>query len=302
MSLDEHFYFVHVVEKGGFSAAARALGIPKSRISRNIRLLEERLGVRLIQRTSRQFNVTHHGMELYKHAKIGVEELVAAEAAALNLVGAVSGRVRFSCSVGLARFAVQNAVIEFMQMHPQVELVEHVTNRQVDVIEEGIDFAIRAHSSPLPDSDLIQKKVIDVQWGFYASPNLVERIGVPSGPDAIEGASALVVGTSSQIKTWSLSKSDGEPISVQVVPRLWSDDMGTLRQAAIDGHGITALPTYICAKAVADGSLVRLLPDWHTNRATLSLITPSRKGALPAVKAFADHIAKALISAVCEEY
>ena len=202
--------------------------------------------------------------------------------------------------MGLARFALQNLVVEFLNLHPNVELLEQVTSRQVDLVGEGLDLAIRAHDGALPDSDLIQRKVVDVRWGLFASASFVESVGPPASPAEIEGCQALLVGANSQVRNLSLSGPAGESVSIEVQARLCSEDMGTLLSAACEGYGITALPTYVCAEAVAAGRLIRVLPDWTTNHATLYIVSPSRRGTLPAVKAFADHIAEGLKLAVAQ--
>jgi DNA-binding transcriptional LysR family regulator len=146
IDLNDYFYFVHVVEKQGFSPAAKALNMPKSRLSRHVSKLEERLDIKLIQRTSRQFNVTETGKIFYQHARALLEEMEAAEAAIQSRKTSLSGRVTISCSVGVAQFAIKDLVLQFLVNHPKVDLVQQVTNQNIDLVSSGIDMAIRGHT------------------------------------------------------------------------------------------------------------------------------------------------------------
>ena len=150
IDLNDYFYFVHVVEKQGFSPAAAALNMPKSRLSRHVSKLEERLDIQLIQRTSRQFKVTESGQIFYQHARALLDEMEAAEAAIQTRKTTLNGRVALSCSVGVAQFAIKDLLLKFLCMHPKVQLVQQVTNQSIDLVASGIDLAIRAHSESPP--------------------------------------------------------------------------------------------------------------------------------------------------------
>lgn len=294
MDMNDYFYYVHVVEKKGFAPAGRALGIPKSRLSRHINQLEEKLGVRLIQRTSRQFKVTDIGKELYRHARKAVDEVEMANSVVQQNLKILSGKIRLSCSVGMAQFALCDIVTKFVKQHPQVEIVQQVTNRSVDLIEQGIDMAIRAHSDPLPDSTLIHRRLANVDWGLFASPDYLVEVGTPMNPEQLENHLGLKLGWIPDNGNWALRHQDGSSFSIPYRPRLCSDDMVTLKKAASVGLGIVGLPIYVCREELRINQLARLLPDWTAGSADISLLMPSRQGVTPAVRAFAGYLSEEL--------
>jgi len=298
MDLNDYFFFVHVVEKKGFAPAGRALNVPKSRLSRHIKQLEDRLGVRLIQRTSRQFKVTDMGEAFYHHARKAVDEIEAANAAVEQHSRILTGKVRVSCSVGMAQFGLSQLVVRFLKDHPQVEIIQQVTNQPVDLIDSGVDMAIRGHTEPLPDSTLIQRRLASVTWGLLASPSYLEQAGIPMVPEELEAHTGLMLGWRPEIGHWNLQAADGTTFSKTYEPRLCSEDMVTLKQAASSGSGIVGLPLYTCRDELRGRRLVRVLPDWTAGNADISLLMPSRQGVPPAVSVFANFLRDELPKAV----
>ena len=290
IDLNDYFYFVHVVEKQGFSPAAKALDMPKSRLSRHVSKLEERLDIKLIQRTSRQFNVTEPGQIFYQHAKALLEEMEAAEAAIQSRKTALSGRITMSCSVGVAQFAIKDLILQFLENNPKVELVQQVTNQNIDLVSFGIDLAIRGHTDTLPDSSIIQRHLTTVSWHLFASPSYLARTGTPNSPYDLFKRQSLKVGWQPASGHWTLQDKEGLKITVPFDPQLCSDDMSTLKSAAIEGLGIVSLPAYLCREEIANGSLVRVLPNWISGEGQLSLLTPSRKGQSPSVRKFSEFL------------
>ena len=292
MDLNDYFYFVHVVEKGGFAPTERAIGVPKSRLSRHIQQLEDRLGVRLIQRTSRQFVVTDAGDAFYRHARAALDKVEAAEAAVRDGAQTLSGTLRLSCSVGFAQFAVGQVVSDFLIENPDVKIVQQVTNQSIDLVEAGIDIAIRGHVGALPDSSLIQARLASVDWHLFASPAYLDRQGNPVGPDCLAHHACLKLGWRPETGHWSLLGPQKRRVSIPFQPRLCSDDMVTLKQIAAQGLGVVALPAYVCRSDIEFGKLVRVLPDWTAGEAQLSLIIPSRRGQPRVVEAFSSYLRK----------
>lgn len=290
MDLNDYFYFAHVVEKRGFASAGRALGVPKSRLSRHVQQLEDRLGVRLIQRTSRQFIVTGPGEALYRHARRVLDEVELAETSLQNQTDTITGTVRLSCSVGVAQFAIREAISHFLSENPRVQIIQQVTNQSVDLVASGIDIAIRGHTEQLPDSSLVQSRLASVPWHLYTGQAYLEHKGVPSQPEALDEHTGLKLGWRPAFGHWTLRNRQGASVAIQFEPRLCSDDMVTLKHAAADGLGIVALPDYVCRDFVETGRLVQILPEWTAAEAQLSLLMPSRKGLPAAVKALADHL------------
>lgn len=288
--LNDYFYFAHVVEKGGFAAAGRALALPKSLLSRHVKQLEDRLGVLLIQRTSRQFVVTDVGQAFYRRARAALDEMEAAEAEVRCHTDSLAGRVRLSCSVGMAQYALADVLARFLQQHPDVEVVQNVTNRQVNLVEDGIDIALRGHVGPLPDSTLIQRTVARAPWFLFASPSYLESAGTPATPEDLGSHAGLKAGWRPERGEWSLLGPQDARYTVHFRPRLCSDDMSTLKRAAAAGLGVVALPGYVCREELEAGELVRVLPDWLAADATISLLKPTSRGALPVVRALTEHI------------
>lgn len=288
--LNDYFYFVHVIEKRGFSAAAEALGLPKSRLSRHIRQLEERMDARLIQRTTRQFNVTELGETFYAHARAVVDEMERAENAVRRKQNLLSGNVTISCSVGVAQFALKELVGRFLEENPRVTISQYVTNQNIDMVASGVDLSIRGHTGQLPDSSLIQRPLAEVEWQLFAASNYEEERGVLTDPSDLDAHQTLALGWQSPHGEWALKNPSGETVTVTITPRLKSDDMSTLKHAAASGAGVVALPAYTCREEVERGQLRRVLSDWHAGAAQLSLLAPSRKGRPQAVVALQEFL------------
>lgn len=290
IDLNDYYYFVHVVEKQGFTPAAKALNMPKSRLSRHVSKLEERLDIKLIQRTSRQFNVTETGQVFYRHARSLLDEMEAAEAAIESRKTSLSGRVSISCSLGVAHFAIKDLIFSFLREHPKVDLIQQVTNQNVDLVSTGIDMAIRGHTEALPDSSIIQRSLSTFSWYLFASPTYLEKAGTPQTPYDLFKRQSLKVGWQPTAGHWTLQNREGVKTTVPFSPQLCSDDMGTLKEASIAGMGIVSLPAYTCRKEIENGSLKRILPDWISGKAQLSLLTPSRIAQSPSAKALSEYL------------
>lgn len=300
LDLDDLYYFVQAVEKKGISAAARALDLPKSSVSRHIFALEAALEARLIQRTTRSFAVTDIGAEFYRHAVATLIEAETAQDVVRRRTAEPSGTIRFSCPVALAQLALADVIVQFMTLHPQVRIVQHATNRFVDPVQEGFDVCLRAHSTPLPASTLIQRHLVDIPWHLFASPSYLARKGTPTTPEQLSQHEGIGVRHGEESHVWTLAseKQPHRTTSVTYSPRLLSDDMVTLKVAACQGRGIVALPGYVARKEVQSGVLIRVLPEWHAGIATVSMLLPSRRGLLPSVRAFMDFFSEHVPQAV----
>ncbi|MEM7252957.1 MAG: LysR substrate-binding domain-containing protein [Pseudomonadota bacterium] len=288
--LNDYFYFVHVIEKKGFSAASEALGLPKSRLSRHIRQLEERMGARLIQRTTRQFKVTELGETFYVHARTVIDEMEKAENAVRRKKNRLSGNVTISCSVGVAQFAMKGLIARFLEENPLVRVSQQVTNQNVDLVASGVDLAIRGHAGPLPDSSLIERPLAEVEWHLFAANDYEDQHGTLGDPSDIDNHQTLVLGWQAPLRKWNLVSDVGKKVAIAVTPRLKSDDMSTLKHAAADGAGIVALPAYTCRDELERGQLRRILSNWHAGAPQLSLVAPNRTGQPQAVMALQDFL------------
>jgi len=286
--LNDLYYFVQVVDHGGFAAAGRALDMQKSKLSRRIALLEERLGVRLLNRSSRRFSVTEVGREYYNRC---LAMLVQAEAAD-QLIAEVSaeprGVIRMSCPTGLLLFHFGDLIARFMVANPAVEVHLEGTNRRVDVIAEGFDIAIRVRFLPLEPTDLIMRRLDESTQCLVGSPSLVA--GALQSPADLNGLPSLDLGPPRRDHQWELEHPDGQMATVLHRPRLVTDDMAALRDAALAGVGIVKLPTMLVAQDVAAGRLVHVLPDWRPRAGIIHAVFPSRRGLLPSVRALLDFL------------
>jgi len=288
LNLNDLRLFARVVEHGGFAAAARALGIPKSTLSKRVGELEGRLGVRLIQRSSRSFAVTELGRDLQQRAAAMLIEAEAAEALVEGRRAEPGGTVRLTASVPAAQFWLADSLPALALAHPKIRLVLHVTDRFVDLVQEGYDLALRSHFGPLPDSGLVQRRLGLQPIHLLAAPGYLARCGVPADPEALAAHDGLL--TAPAETAWRLQGPAGERVTVTPSPRLVADETEVLLRAAAAGLGIACLPAGLCRAALADGSLVRVLPDWTAGSVTTSLLVPHRRGQLPSVRAVVDFL------------
>jgi len=289
--LNDLYYYVQVVDHGGFAPAGRALGIPKSKLSRRIALLEERLGVRLIQRSTRRFTVTEIGLTYYGHCKAMLVEAEAAEDAIAVVHAEPRGIVRMACPVALLGARVADMVAEFMIAHPRVEIHLEETNRRVDVVGEGIDVALRVRPPPLEDSGLVMRVLANRSQYLVACPELL-RDGVPRVPADLAGLPSLALGTPQQEYVWNLLGPDGAHAAVRHHPRLITRGMPALRAAAVAGAGVVQLPAMMVRDQLVGGELVHVIPGWAPAREIIHAVFASRRGLLPSVRALVDHLAR----------
>ncbi|MCY1397117.1 HTH-type transcriptional regulator DmlR [compost metagenome] len=290
--LNDLYYFAQVVEHGGFSPAGRALDMPKSKLSRRIASLEERLGVRLIQRSTRHFSVSEIGQEYYRHC---VAMLVEAEGAAEVIERNRSepqGIVRLSCPTALLHFWVGPMLARFMVRYPLVELHVESSNRHVDLIQEGIDIALRVRFPPLESSDLVMKVLANSTQCVVASPTLLSGLGNPLVPADLNSLPSLHWGSAQREYTWVLEGPGGATASIRHHPRLVTDDLVALRQAALAGVGIVHLPSVVVRVDMLEGALANTLPKWAPKTGLVHAVFPSRRGLLPSVRTLIDYLAE----------
>jgi DNA-binding transcriptional LysR family regulator len=288
--LNDLRYFAAVVDHAGFSSAGRALGIQKSRLSRRVLLLEERLGVRLLNRSSRRFSVTEIGREFYERCVAVLVEAEAAEQIVAEVRAEPRGVVRMSCPTALLSFQFGELVARFMTEHPAVQVHLESTNRRVDVVAEGFDLAIRVRFPPLEPSDLVMKRLDESMQCLVAAPSLVGA-GLIS-PIDLRKLQSLDLGPAHRDHSWQLHHADGQVATIPHVPRLVTDDMSVLRDAAIAGVGAVQLPTIFIWDDVRAGRLVHVVPDWRPRPGIVHAVFPSRRGLLPSVRALVDFFAR----------
>ena len=298
--LNDLYYFAQVVERRGFSAAARALNVPKSRLSRRITALEESLGIRLLQRTTRQLSLTAAGEQFLLHCQEMTASARAAHDAVLHLKAEPSGRVRISCPVAIAERMVAPALPEFLDAWPNVSVEIMVTNRRVDLISEGVDLAIRVREQLDTDAEFVVRHLGSSGGSLVASPAYLERAGTPMHPDELETHRTLNFADPGSDPRWTLMDQAGDRQSFNVLPGVVCNDFSILVEAAERGCGIALLPTIATQAARQAGSLVRVLPQWRSVDGLLHIIYPSRRGMLPAVRVLLEFLAKKLVITAAE--
>ena len=292
--LNDLVMFAAVVTHGNFSSAARALGIPKSRVSRCVAELEERLGVRLLQRSTRAVRVTDVGSAFYAHCEAITQSARAAMEVAERASDKPSGRLRVSCPVGVAHIFLAPVLAKFLEAHPDVRLELDLTNRRVDVIAEGYDVALRIRST-LDDSELVLRSFGLSEQVLAASPAFVERHGPFHTVDALQGVSGIGPGGArGEPARWEVTGPDDRAQEIHYKPTLVTDDVYLLEQMALRGAGVAQLPVDLCGPAIQDGRLVVLLPEYRMPSHQLHAVFPSRRGVVPAVRAFIEFLAAEL--------
>ena len=294
MKLNDLAYFVAVVERRGFAAAAEVLQVPKSSVSKRVAALEKDLGARLIQRTTRRFQVTEAGEDVYRHAAAALLEAEAARDAVQRRLAEPRGLVRVSAAMTTVQMALADLVPILAERHPKLQIALTATNRFVDLVHDGFDVAVRAHRAPLASSDSLQRRLGFSPNHLVASPGYIARRGMPETPDMLERHDAILADISQASDTWTLEASGGATVEVRGTPRIFADDPGTLLNAALGGLGIANLPRGLCRTALREGRLVPVLPDWRSGGVTLSLLSPHRRGQLPSVRTVIDFLADGL--------
>ncbi|MGH8246407.1 MAG: LysR substrate-binding domain-containing protein, partial [Gammaproteobacteria bacterium] len=264
--LNNLYYFVQVVDHGGFAPAGRALNMPKSKLSRRTAELEERLGVRLLQRSTRRFQVTEVGQEYYRHCVAMLVEAEAAEDAVERTRSAPQGLVRLTCPSSLLYFQIGQMLPRFMTQYPRVRAELESTNRRVDLVAEHVDVAIRLDSAPLHGGELAMKVLADLTYRLVAHPRLLEGRSVAMVPADLRELPSIDFGPSGRRHEWCLQGPDGGTALVPHAPRLVTEDLVALHFAAIEGVGVAQLPATVVRPDLLEGRLVEVMPLWAPRR------------------------------------
>jgi len=287
VDLNDYAYFAEVVAHGGFAAAGRALREPKSKLSRRVAGLEERLGLRLIERSSRRFRVTDTGQAFYERCRAILAEAEQAEALVMQAQAEPHGRIRFSCPTGMLE-PIAGLISSFLLRYPRVRLQLVATDRPVDLIAERVDLALRVRASLTSDAALTMRSLGKSTRVVVASPQLANRIETI---EQLAQVPALATSDSADDLEWHLETEAGRTHVLRVEPRLGCEDMASVRNAAIDGLGVAILPDHVCFEALKAGRLVRVLPEWRGVQGIVHLVFTTRRGLPPAVRALIDHLA-----------
>lgn len=292
--LNSLYFFTQVVEHGGFAPAGRALDMPKSKLSRRIAELEDRLGVRLLHRTSRHCSLTEIGQSYYQRClAMRVEAEGAAEIIERNL-SEPRGLVRISCPTTLLNAWVGPMLTRYMLKYPRVELFIESTNRRVDLLHEGFDVALRVRFPPLENTDMVMKVLSNSTQCLVGKPSLLAQLPEGFEPRQLGQLPSVHWGGAQREYHWELFQGEdmGTSIVIPHTPRMVTDDLFALRHFVIAGVGIAHLPRVAVREDLASGRLVELLPGWHPRCGIVHAIFPSRRGLLPSVRSLIDHLAE----------
>jgi len=290
--LNDIAYFASVVENKGFSAAARSLGLPKSTLSRHVTQLEERLGMRLLERSTRHFRLTDAGNSYYQKARAVLDELDAAEKELDQMRSGPCGIVRLAAPLASAQYLLPQFLPAFLKRYPMIKLQVIVTDRPVDLFEDKIDIAIRVRAE-LGNEMLTMRKLANSRRVLVASPGFVAEHAIAGDdPKTLAGLAFLSSNENAVRQSYTLVGPSGRRETVSFEPRLWTTDFNLVRGAAIDGLGIAFLPSEMVQAALADGRLVRILPGWQSEQTTIHLVFAGQKSLTPAGRLLVDYLAE----------
>ena len=286
--LNDMRFFAEVVERGGFAAAGRALGVPKSRLSRRIADLEAQLGVRLLQRTTRKLSVTEVGEVFLRHCVAMRDEAQAAADAVIQAQTEPRGTIRIACPVTLAQTTLGPILPLFLARHPHVKIDMRVSNRVVDLVEEGVDVAFRVRQTLDDSGSLVIKNFGPTSTMLTASPAQLARQGAPSSVHDLVRLDTVNMSAADGRATWHLVGPNGAEHTFVHQPRYVADDLLTLKFAV--------LPEYMCRDEIRDGRLALVLPGWAPRVGLFHAVFPSRRGLAPAVRRFLDFVGEYVAS------
>lgn len=282
--------FVHVVEQGGFTDAARKLGVSKSAISKHVAALESRLAVRLLNRTTRRVSPTEIGLAYYDRAKTVLKDAAEADDMVTAMQAEPRGALRVSVPVSFGITHLAGAVLAFLKAYPEVEVHLVLDDRFVEIVAEGFDLAIRIGT--LADSSLLARKLAETRMMLVASPRYVAARGTPRTVDDLTEHQLLHYSNLSTGNVWRLRTIKGQERQIRVGGRLTANNGETLRRAAEAGLGIAMQPSFILGNAVSEGRLVEILPDHPLETVGIHAVYPPGRFTQPKLRVFIDFLAE----------
>jgi DNA-binding transcriptional LysR family regulator len=284
MDFNEAAVFVKVVQAGSFSAAARQLGVPTSTVSMRVSRLERRLGITLLQRTTRKLNLTEAGTAYYQHASLGLGYIMEAEAAVDEARQQPQGKLKVTAPADLGDALLARLIERTQTEYPSLEVELLLTDRYVDLVAEGVDAAIRM--GELRDSSLIAKSLGAMYWGLFASREYLKQAPPLEEPQHLLEHNCLQF-TPLGRDAWDLSNGNSS-ITIPLTGRAMANSIGVIRYMALTGQGVALLPTFICKPGLIAGDLVHLLPEWRGKADPVHLVYPRQRFMPPKLRAFID--------------
>jgi DNA-binding transcriptional LysR family regulator len=296
MDLNRVAAFARVVHDGSFTAAAKALGVPKSSVSRSVAQLEQDLGARLLHRTTRKLHLTDAGTAFYERVARALSDIDEATSVASDTQAEPRGTVRVTAPLDLGVWALAGIVSRFVKIHPTIRVEVSLSTRTVDLVAEGFDLAVRAGT--IRDGSLIARKVGTIDAGLYASSHWVKKHTLPTSPADLTKLDCILFKPTNGRTTWALVTADGRKEEVTVTGGVGADDLSFVKKAALAGAGIGLVPDFLCAKEWSSGKLVRVLPDWSLSGAELSIVYPSARFVPQRVAVVRDYLLAELATVV----
>jgi len=289
LDLNDLRVFESVASLRSFSAAARALKLPKSSVSRSVGRLETELGTRLLQRTTREVVLTEAG----KLLRARCVDILAGIGEAVDLVGGFAftprGLLRVSAGLGFGVHVLGSALPQFLERYPEIEISLRLGNRSIDLLGDGIDVAI--HMGPLADSQLIASRLGSMERYLCAAPTYLERRGTPCTIEELRDHDRIETpGDNGRPRSWVFSSETGETVRFDEKPRLSTNDTVTIHRLIVNGGGIGVVSGFICGPDFREGRLVRLLPEWNMPALEVSVVFPSGRALSQTVRAFIDFL------------
>lgn len=280
--------FVRVVDAGSFTRAAERLGVTRAAVSKHVRQLEEHLGVRLLNRTTRQVALTETGATFYERATSILDDMAEAELAASRLNEEPRGVLRVAAPMSFGTLHLADAIGDFMTHWPDVTVQLSLNDRFVDLIEEGFDVGVRIGN--LSDSSLIARKIAPMPIVLCAAPDYLRKHGAPASPDELRKHDCLHYGNLETGGSWKLEDRSGTTRSVNITSRICVNNGDVLRKVALAGQGIALLPSFLILDDVRAGTLSHVLPAYTAPEASLYALYPPNRYLAAKVRVFIDHL------------
>jgi len=281
--------FVRVVERGSFTLAAEDLELSRAVVSKYLSRLEERLAVRLLNRTTRRLSLTEAGAALFEASRGAIERIEEAEAAVARFQKAPRGRLRVSAPMSFGILHLGEAVADFARAHPAITLDMRLDDRYVNLIEEGFDLAIRIGT--LTDSSLVARRLAATRTVACASPGYLAEHGTPEAPEDLAAHECLVYSYSATANVWRFTAPDGREIPVALTGTFRINNGIVLAEAAAAGHGILLTPSFYVAPQLREGRLKRILAGYRLPELPIHAVYPERAKVPPKVRVFIDFLA-----------
>ena len=290
MDLNEILVFTRVVETKSFTGAADLLGLPKSTVSRKLAQLEERLGVRLLQRTTRKLALTDAGQAYYERCAKIVADAAAAEKLVTDMQATPRGMLRVTAPVDLSTGFLGPMLAAFCSEHPEISIELDAADRVVDLIEDGFDVGIRF--GPLQESTFAARRLCRVHMQLWASPAYLARRGTPKSPDELDEHDRVLFTPVTRMQSWELVGPEGELYELARPARFASNNLAAVRSVMIEGGGIAIMPNFFAAEPSAAGLIEQVLPGWECRFNEVFAVYPGRQNLPPKLQLFLEHLSR----------